>query len=129
LTGDSRLSVRIKNATRDIQEDYENALRTVVKLKQKMNELEQRIGQKKREDTKDLNSLRSAADSLDRLTDSQILMSKKAWKTYEEMEHACRAQALQLPQLHELRILCKKTEQLAADLLCYSLGRLKQEKP
>jgi hypothetical protein len=93
-----------------------------------MNELERRISQKKPEENQeDMNHLRSAIDSLDRLTDSQIMKSKETWKKYEELKADCEMQTLQPPQLVELQILCKKTEQLAADLLCYSLGFLKQK--
>lgn len=122
------IGARIENAARNVKEDYKKALETVGTLKEKMNELEQRIGQKKPEEVReDMASLRSAIDSLERLTDSEILESKAAWKKYEELKHDCELHALALPQLDELRILCKRTEQLAADLLCYSLGRLRQK--
>jgi hypothetical protein len=95
-----------------------------------MNELEQRIAQNKPgEACEDLNSLTSAIESLDRLTDSQIQKSKEMWRKYEELKHDCQMQTLQVHQLDELHILCKKAEQLAADLLCYSLGRFKQKQP
>lgn len=122
------IGARIENATRNIKEDYERALETVGTLKEKMNELEQRIGQKKPEEARvDMVSLRSAIDTLERLTDSEILKSKAAWKKYEELKQDCELHALAPPQLDELRILCKRTEQLAADLLCYSLGLLRQK--
>ena len=122
------LGTRIENATRNVKEDYEKALGTVGMLKEKMNELEQRIGKEKPEEASgDMASLRSAIDSLERLTDSEILRSKAAWKKYEELKHECEKNALAPPQLEELRTLCKRTEQLAADLLCYSLGLLKQK--
>jgi hypothetical protein len=128
LTETDELRVRIENATRNVKEDYETALKTVGKLKEKMNELEQRISQKKPERAgEDLNSLRAAIHGLDRLTDSQILKSKEAWKKYEELKRESEIQKPAPPQLDELRTLCKKTEQLAADLLCYSLGFLKQK--
>ena len=92
-----------------------------------MNRLEQRIGQEKPEEAKiDEASLRSAVDSLERLTDSEILRSQAAWKKYEKLKQECERHDLTVPQLDELRTLCKMTEQLAADLLCYSLGLLRQ---
>jgi len=122
------LGARIEIATRNVKEDYEKAVGTVGILKEKMNELEQRIGQETPEEaSRDMGSLRSAIDSLERLTDSEILKSKAAWKKYEELKHECEKHALTPPQLEELRTLCKRTEQLAADLLCYSLGLLKQK--
>jgi hypothetical protein len=123
------LGARIEGAMRNVKEDYEKALGTVGMLKEKMNELEQRIGQKKPEEARgDMASLKSAIDSLERLTDSEILKSKAAWKKYEQLKHECEKHALAPSQLDELRTLCKRTEQLAADLLCYSLGLLKQKK-
>ena len=124
----NELGARIENAMRNVKEDYENALETIGMLKEKMNDLEQIIGQKKPEEaTEDIASLRSAIDSLERLTDSEILRSKAAWKKYEELKQECEKHVLAPPQLEELRTLCKRTEQLAADLLCYSLGLLKQK--
>jgi uncharacterized protein YydD (DUF2326 family) len=118
----------IEDVTRNVKEDYEKALETVGTFREKMNELEQRIGRKKPEEARgDMASLRSAIDGLERLTDSEILKSKAAWKKYEELKHDCELYALVPPQLDELRILCKRTEQLAADLLCYSLGLLRRK--
>lgn len=128
MTETDELRVRIENATRNVKEDYETALKTVGTIKANMNELEQRISQKKPAQAgEDMNSLRAAIYSLDKLTDSQILKSKEAWKKYEELKRDCEIQNPASPQLDELRTLCKKTEQLAADLLCYSLGLLKQK--
>ena len=122
------IGARIENATRNIKEDYEKALETIGTLKEKMNELEQRIGQKNPEEAmEDMASLSSAIDGLERLTDSEILKSKAAWKKYEELKRDCELHALASPQLDELRILCERTEQLAADLLCYSLGLIRQK--
>jgi len=118
----------IEDVMRNVKEDYEKALETVGTLKGKMNELEQRIGRKKPEEARgDMASLRSAIGGLERLTDSEILKSKATWKKYEELKHDCELHALAPPQLDELRILCKRTEQLATDLLCYSLGFLRQK--
>lgn len=71
--------------------------------------------------------MKSTMESLDKLTDSQILKSKEAWKKYEELKHDCEMRSLAPPQLDELRILCKETEQVAADLLCYSLGFVRRK--
>jgi len=124
------LDARIENANGNVKEDYEKAVETVGKLKDKMNELEKRIGQKKPEEAReDMTSLRSVMDSLERFTDSEIMKSKAVWKKYEELKHECENHALTPPRLDELRTLCKRTEQLAADLLCYSLGLIKQKNP
>ena len=123
MTEVGELRIRIENAARNIMEDYDRTLKTVGKLKGKMTELEQRMSQKRPEEIEEnMYHLRHATERLNRLTDSQILRSKKAWKEYEELEHDCKMQTLQLPQLDGLRTQCKKTEQFAADLLCYSMG-------
>jgi len=130
LTETGALDARIEVATRNVKEDYEKALGTVGMLKEKMNELEQRIGQKKPEEAwEDTASLTSAIDSLERFTDSEILKSREAWKKYEELKLECENHALAPSRLDELRTMCKRTEQLAADLLCYSLGLIKQKNP
>ena len=124
------LSARIESATGNVKEDFEKSVGTVGMLKLKMNELEQRLGQKKPEEaTEDTASLRSAIDSLEKFTDSEILKTKAAWKKYEELKHECETHASVSHQLEELRTMCKETEQLAADLLCYSLGLIRQKSP
>jgi len=118
---------RIEAAANEIEADYETAVEVVRNLKQKMNHLEQRISQDNGEQSlKDLNSLRASTDSLDQFVDSQILKSKRAWERCRELENDCKAQGASPAQLSQLSIVCKKTEQLAADLLCFSLGHLKQ---
>jgi hypothetical protein len=130
LTESDKLRVRIENTTRGLEADYQRTLKTVAGLKEKMNSLEQRISKKKpNEAHEDMNSLRSERQSLDKLTDSLILKSKEAWKKHEELNQLCKTQRLKLSQLDELQTTCKKTEQLAADLLCYSLGMLERRKP
>jgi len=106
LTGTDKLPARIDSATRRAKEDYEIALETVSRTKEKMNELERRISRKKPEEyIEDMNQLSFAIDSLDRLTDSQIMKSKEMWNKYEELKHECGTQTLQPPQLDELRII------------------------
>lgn len=129
MTESDKLRVRIENTTRDLEADYQRTLKTVARLKENMNSLEQRISQEKPEEAQeDMNTLRSERESLDKLTDSLILKSKEAWKKHEELNQRCKTQSLKLSQLDELQTTCKKTEQLAADLLCYSLGILEQRK-
>jgi len=115
------LRARIEETERQIQRNYRKTLEKVQKLKNKMNELEQHNPQ-----TQDLKALDSAIKRLNRLTDSQILRSKKAWEEYRKLEQECKQCALCPFQLDNLRAICKKMEELAADLLCYSLARFKQ---
>ncbi|HML02594.1 MAG TPA: hypothetical protein VK487_04380 [Candidatus Bathyarchaeia archaeon] len=51
------------------------------------------------------------------MTDSQILRSKKGWKEYRELENYCKQFALHSAELDNLKVVCKKMEELAADLL------------
>jgi DNA-binding transcriptional regulator GbsR (MarR family) len=115
------LRVRIEETGKQIQEDYRKALEKVQKLKNKMNELEMQTP-----NSQNARSLDSAIKRLNRLTDSQIMRSKKAWEEYRKLEHEYEQCSLCSAQLETLRAICKKMEDLAADLLCYSLARFKQ---
>lgn len=117
---------RIEKTRSQIERDYKEAFQTVKKLKNKMNKLEQNIIHKERtQTTQDLNALDMAIKRLNKLTDLQISRSKKAWENCRKLEHDCEQYELRPIQLDNLRVLCKKMEELAADLLCYSLGRFK----
>jgi hypothetical protein len=73
-----------------------------------------------------MEALDSALESLSKLSDSLIMSSKEAWRTQDELERKCKASEFELTRLDEVRVLCVKTEGMAADLLCYSLGHLKR---
>jgi len=120
------LKNQIENAIKHTELDYAEALEAVERLKNKMNKLEQDISKKgQTAATMDSNFLDFTIKSLNELTDSQILRSKKAWEEYRKLEADCKQDSLQPIELDNLKILCKKMEELAADLLCYSLGRFK----
>jgi len=122
------LQGRIDKATREISNSYGKALKAVEELKRKIGELELSISSKGRAKTsEDMNQLNSALDSLDRLTDSLILESRRAWEEYSSLEHGCEVTACEPVGLKDLRDQCKKTEEFAADLLCYSLARFKRK--
>jgi hypothetical protein len=95
-------------AVRDLRESYEKAIKTVAVLK--------------KETTDD-------ADRLDAFTDFLILESARAKTKCERLERECKLQAFEPTGLKDLKILCNQKEQLAKDLLCYSLGHLKRQKP
>jgi len=116
---------RVEKTIRDFEEDDRKLLRTLRTLKDRITKLEGRVARKKQ--PRDLDELDFAIESLDQLTDSQILASKKAWKSYEEFERECDGQPSKLARLNELQVVCKERERIAADLLCYSLGHLKKE--
>ena len=114
------LRARIEETGRRIQRDYGTTLEKLQELKNEMNKLEQQT------QSRSLKALDFAIKRLNRLTDSQIMRSKRAWKEYRKLEQECK-QCLRYPvQLDNLWGICKKTEGLAADLLCYSLARFKQ---
>jgi hypothetical protein len=120
------LQSQIEKTRKQIEREYAEVLKAVERLKNKMNKLEQNASAEDHAATaSDSNSLDLAIKSLNELTDSQILRSKKAWEEYRKLETYCKQYALPPPELDNLKVLCKKMEELAADLLCYSLGRFK----
>jgi chromosome segregation ATPase len=125
----AKLEARIEMARSKTAMNYEKALKTVEKLKNKMNELERNISQKEEVGTdEDLATLDLTLKRLNRFCDSQILRSKKAWREYRKLEHDCKLYGLEPVQLDDLLMACKKTEELAADFLCHSLAQFKPAK-
>jgi arginine/lysine/ornithine decarboxylase len=121
------LQARIDKTTREIAQSYGKALKAVEELKTKINDLELSISDKEYAKTsEDMDQLNSAVDTLNKLTDSLILRSGRAWEEFEQLEHDCKISAFEPAGLNGLRDLCKKTEQFAADLLCYSLALFKR---
>jgi len=114
------LRARIDETGRQIQRDYGKTLEKLQELKNEMNGLEHQT------QTQSLKALNLAIKRLNRLTDSQIMRSKKAWEEYRKLEQECKQYQPYPVQLETLWAICKKTEGLAADLLCYSLARFKQ---
>ena len=123
-----RLQVEIDEAARSLEKSYERALRRIERLKDSLNTLEETTRcDKGPGNAGRMKTLDSAAGSLNRLSDSLIARSKKAWQTYERLEHKCKATGLEMTRLSNVQVLCKKTESMAADLLCYTLGRLRHK--
>ena len=115
---------RIDEATRRIAQNYQKALKEVEQVKTKINDLELTVidsGSANRD------RLNSALDMLIQLTDSMIFESGRAWDEYEKLEHDCNADGYESSELNGLRELCKKTEEFATDLLCYSLAHFKRK--
>jgi tRNA U34 5-carboxymethylaminomethyl modifying enzyme MnmG/GidA len=123
LAASVELRAIIEDAGRQIQRDYRKTLEKVQKLKNQINKLEQQTPKTR------LKALDLTIKRLNRLTDSQIMRSKKAWEEYRKLEQECKRCTPCPVQLDELRDVCKKTEELAADLLCYSLARFEQSEP
>jgi hypothetical protein len=115
---------RINEATRRIAQNYQKALKELEQVKTKINDLELTVidsGSANRD------RLNSALDMLIQLTDSMIFESGRAWDEYEKLEHDCNADGYEISELNGLRELCKKTEEFATDLLCYSLAHFKRK--
>ena len=128
MTEAAELKAQIDEATMRMGDSYGRALKAVGKLKEKMNELELRIsGERPPESSEDIDELSSTIERLDRFTDSLILRSKRAWEEYGRLEHECKIQAFEHTRIEDLKAICEKSEQLAADLLCYSLGYFKRK--
>jgi hypothetical protein len=114
----------IDEATREMERDYAVALGHIEKLKGRLNAAEHRASQESSfEAAHRMEALDSIVRSISELSDSLIIKSKRAWQRYESLKHECEAAGLTMARLDGIRVLCRKTEQLAADLLCYSLGR------
>jgi hypothetical protein len=127
LAGINRVQDKIDGMTRELERSYFGALKEVQELKDIINAAEFRFGQKESASGQgDVYLLDSLAGSLDELTDSLILRSKRAWQAFERLSKECEAEGFESARLDGLKALCKKQEELAANLLCYSLGRFKK---
>jgi hypothetical protein len=115
---------RIDEATRRIAQNYQKALKEVEQVKTKINDLELTVIDN---GSANSNRLSSALDMLIQLTDSMIFESGRAWDEYEKLEHDRNADRIKSSELNGLRELCKKTEEFATDLLCYSLAHFKRK--
>ena len=114
--------------TRRFKEDYEKTLENVGTLKNKMNELELKILKDGSiRDGEDSRELRLMIEELDALVDSLISRNGLEWEEYRALERECGASSVDLSELGRLKAVCEKTESLAKDLLCYSLGRFRRE--
>jgi hypothetical protein len=128
LTKNTQLENRIKTATKNLTRDHNKTLRTVSSLKKKINDLELNIS--RRDNTSadaDAKKLNITMEKLDAFVDSVILKSANVAREYERLKLKCAKQAFEPPELKDLLTQCRKNEQLAKDLLCYSLAHLKKE--
>jgi len=128
LTEVAELQRQIDKAIRDMEKNYGKAIKEVEKIKANLNELERIISEKGDAKTiEDMDKLNSTVEMLNRLSDSLILESERAWEEYKKLEHDCKIRELEPVGLDRLKVLCKKNERLAADLLCYSLAHFKRK--
>lgn len=126
MTEISELQAGIERTVGDLKSSYGETLRAVADLKEKMNRFELIICRgdtaKAKQAMIDRNS---AAENLDKLTDSLISKNKSAWEQYRKFEDDCQRLGFKPLAQNDLKMMCEKTERLAADLLCYALGRFR----
>jgi hypothetical protein len=115
---------RIEQITRKIAHNYQRGLKEVEEAKTKINDLE--LTALDSGSTKN-SGLNSALDQLMQLTDSIIFESGRVWEEYEKLEHDCKVEGHEPPELNDLKEQCKKTEEFATDLLCYSLAHFRRK--
>jgi hypothetical protein len=126
LTEALRLQAEIGRTARDLERSYEETLRSINRLKDEFTALEQTASSGRgSESVNHRKALDSTIKSLNSLSDALIMDSKRAWQKYTRLESKCKACGSEFARLDDIRVLCKKTEAVAADLLCYTLGRLR----
>ena len=121
----TRLERQIETAIEDLRQNHTKTLDSVASLKKKVNELELRTSENgpTRADA-NREKLNLAVNELDQLIDSVISQAAKKKHRCEKLKLDCSTQPHAPARLKELLTLCAENEQLAKDLLCYSLGRL-----
>ncbi len=129
LAEGSERQTEIEKMINDVEKNYGDAVRTMNVLKNEINQLEQVRAGSPAENDADTEELNSAIRKLDEFIDFWILSSTDAWNKYRLLEKEFTAtQASNSVKLNKLKSLCKESEQLAKDLLCYSLSHLKTER-
>jgi len=123
----AQLEAEIKMTIRDMRISYRRTVKTVASLKKKINDLELRISERGyAQPHPQLEKLNSAVERLDRFVDSVIVESARTKENCEGLKRMCDMQTVKPTQLKDLLTLRQENEQLAKDLLCYSLGRLRR---
>jgi len=126
LTEIAELQNQIETAIKDLEKNRKKAAKTVAFLKKKINDLELSINDESCAKTDaGMERLNSAIERLDRFVDSVILENARVISECERLERECRALAFECARLESLKTLCQEFEQLAKDLLCYSLGHIR----
>ena len=123
-----RLETEIDDTAKNMEKTYNEISERIKKLKHKLNTLEETLSQDNSAKINNrIKTLNQTIDKIGKLSDSLIAKSKKARKTLDTLERKCKANALEPTRLNAVQAWCHKTEGMAADLLCYSLGHLKHE--
>jgi len=125
LITSTQLEKQIEIAIQDLRQENMKTLRSVASLKKKVNDLELRTSENSsKNDDMNRKKLSLAVNELDKFIDSVIAKAAKTQQKCEKLKLECSQQSHGPVRLEELLSLCSENEQLAKDLLCYSLGRL-----
>jgi phage shock protein A len=127
MTEKGDLELRVASAIKETRENYDTAMVSVEKLKEEMHRLERQITEESTgANAGNMAALSPLTSRFNELADSQIIESKRAWRKYEELKREVETQAKAPPRLSEFYDACKKAQELATDLTCYSLGNPKR---
>ena len=107
----------------ELEDTISNILGSIKAIKDEMLSLEKKISAAELQERTHLQgSLRKKSNELNDLSDSIVLMSREAWMKFNDLGKRCESEGCDLFLLEPVRVLCKRIEVIAADLLCFSLG-------
>jgi len=119
----SGLEAEIAELTRDLNDTYIEAVHKRESLKGKMDELERKLSAAHGAQALCLGEeLELASNRLNELCDSLCLASKGCKERVLALEDRATAAGFDV-QLDKAKATAKRIEEVASDLLCYSLGR------
>ncbi len=119
----STLKEAAKLTETDLGDKVSTLLGDIKAIKDEMLDLEKRISvAEKGEGIRLQGLLRTKSDELNDLSDSVVMISRDAWTKFNELVQLCESEGDNPALLEPVRILCKRIEVIAADLLCFSLG-------
>jgi len=112
-----------KHAEIELGDTISSILGSIKAIKDEMLDLEKKISAAEQVEGAYLQgSLRVKSDELNDLSDSIVLMSREAWMKFNDLAQRCESVGGDPCLLEPVRVLCKRIEVIAADLLCFSLG-------
>ena len=107
----------------ELGDTISSILESIKAIKDEMLDLEKKISTAEQVEGAHLQvSLRIKSNELNELSDSIVLMSREAWKKFNDLAQRCESEEDDPCLLEPIRVLCKRIEVIAADLLCFSLG-------
>lgn len=112
-----------KHAEIELGDAISRILESIKAIKDEMLGLEKKISAAEQVEGAHLQvSLRIKSNELNDLSDSIVLMSREAWMKFNDLAQRCESEGDDPRLLEPIRVLCKRIEVIAADLLCFSLG-------